>query len=368
MRQQAQTKCFKVVDALRREIVEGEYGPGERLPNRLQIKERFGVAMLTVQKALDSLAADGFIRSQTRNGTFVVDNPPHLCNYGLVVPAGGLWSRYYTAMREAAKYINENSENIHLVEYTISGKANSPEGMQRLLADVKSRKVAGLLFMGRFDDYDLSEVLNAAAPDVPVVAAAGNTQINAPKVSGDPSLFINRAVDYLESKGCRRVAHICTEMPSPEDESEDLEKRIYDSGLEVRPYWIQYVPAGASFRSAARIVQLLVRLNDDDRPDGLIVHDDNLVEFVIEGLTKEGVKVPDDLVVVSLWNYPPKRNRPTPIKYLGPDLREVLKREIELLNMQRSGQKPPELTMGSPLFEEEVKADVTVVNELAALR
>ena len=76
----SRNKYLEVARMLRKDIVRGIYAPGHRLPTRSEMGEEFGVGVATVQKALEELADDGFVQARARAGTFVVDNPPHLCN------------------------------------------------------------------------------------------------------------------------------------------------------------------------------------------------------------------------------------------------------------------------------------------------
>ena len=75
-----------IIEDLRRRILDRSFAPGSRMPTRSELQERFQVSSVTIQRALDRLISDGFVRAHGRRGTFVVDHPPHACNYGLVFP------------------------------------------------------------------------------------------------------------------------------------------------------------------------------------------------------------------------------------------------------------------------------------------
>ena len=61
----------RIASRLRRAILEGEYGYGERLPPERELSARFGAARGTVRAALDRLAALDFIVRRVGSGTFV---------------------------------------------------------------------------------------------------------------------------------------------------------------------------------------------------------------------------------------------------------------------------------------------------------
>jgi GntR family transcriptional regulator len=58
---------------LRQAIQTGEYQPGDRLPSRRRLAEANGIAVMTVQHALDVLTDEGLVVAQHGRGVFVQD-------------------------------------------------------------------------------------------------------------------------------------------------------------------------------------------------------------------------------------------------------------------------------------------------------
>lgn len=63
-----------VVDALRKRIGSGEFGPGEKLPTESQLTLHFGVSRTVVREAIAVLAADGTVQPRQGAGVFVMAN------------------------------------------------------------------------------------------------------------------------------------------------------------------------------------------------------------------------------------------------------------------------------------------------------
>ena len=57
------TKARDVVVLLRERIRTGPWGPGIRIPTKLELSRELGASVGTVQKALDNLTAHGFLRT-----------------------------------------------------------------------------------------------------------------------------------------------------------------------------------------------------------------------------------------------------------------------------------------------------------------
>ena len=79
-------KGAALITALRQQIVTGALAPGQRIPSHGQLQTQFQTTKVTVQKALNQLAHDGFLRTERGRGTFVTDPPPHLAHYVLAFP------------------------------------------------------------------------------------------------------------------------------------------------------------------------------------------------------------------------------------------------------------------------------------------
>ena len=61
----------KVAAAIRQAIATGELRPGDQLPAGPKLASEFGVALMTVRRAIDSLRDEGLLRSSHGVGVFV---------------------------------------------------------------------------------------------------------------------------------------------------------------------------------------------------------------------------------------------------------------------------------------------------------
>src|SRR5262249_32016033 len=144
-RSAARRRHAEVLAELRRAIVAGRLRPGSRLPTRRDLIRRFGRSALTVQQALDRLAAEGFVTARGRHGTFVADTPPHLRNIALVFPAVATGARFFEAIREAARRVGLRA-GLHFPEYWISTDALDRRDHARFLADAAEQRFGAVIF------------------------------------------------------------------------------------------------------------------------------------------------------------------------------------------------------------------------------
>jgi GntR family transcriptional regulator len=77
MVQRGQPLYEQVADALRAEIREGRYQPGDKLPSERELSETFEVSKVTARQAIVQLRAEGLVTSRAGSGVFVaVPGPP----------------------------------------------------------------------------------------------------------------------------------------------------------------------------------------------------------------------------------------------------------------------------------------------------
>ena len=108
--------------------------------------------------------------------------------------------------------------------------------------------------------------------------------------------------------------------------------------------------------------RLLVRGAPDERPDALVIADDNLVPELTTGLAESGVPVrrgsepqqTGDLVVVAHTNFHYPTPSAVPVTRLGYDIRELVMVCMERIDQQRRGEIPPAHTYIKAVFEDEL--------------
>lgn len=64
-----------IADALRCDLAEGKYAPGDKLPTEAGLAERFGVNRHTVRHGISALVEEGLIRTRRGSGAFVAGTP-----------------------------------------------------------------------------------------------------------------------------------------------------------------------------------------------------------------------------------------------------------------------------------------------------
>ena len=69
----AETLHTRIIDAFRRQIVDGVWPAGHQLPKETELAALHGVSRMTMNKALTQLAQEGYVVRRKRSGTFVAE-------------------------------------------------------------------------------------------------------------------------------------------------------------------------------------------------------------------------------------------------------------------------------------------------------
>jgi DNA-binding LacI/PurR family transcriptional regulator len=328
------------VDELRRKIVRGQLKPGVRLPTRLELRDRFKVSLATVQEALSHLAGDGFVVARGKSGTTVAERPPHLFQYGFVTtqrPGGENWSLFPVGLCNAASSMEQTSSRRFRYYHGVNGAERNVEYL-RLLGDVRANRLAGLIVMNAPED-SLQRTELAGDPPLPIVAICCETALEKVHlVMAHWQPFFERAVAHLAGMGRRRIAVIA-------DDSMRAEALAFFREVLARhncttpACWLQVVHHTNPL-SASQVARLLLH-NKDDRPDGLILADDNIVEASLAGVLESGVRVPKELEITVYCNFPWTPKTPLPLKRFGYDARQTMEACVDLIDRLRQGQTAP---------------------------
>ena len=340
---------------VKRRIVGGEFAPDGRLPTRAALVQAYKTTPVTMQRVFDRLAADGFIRANGREGSFVKSDSPHLVSYGLIFPGrdrpGNPWPLFWRRLRDEAERVAA-ARGLKLVVSYGNETHRDVRAYRALTEAVRSHKFAGLLFASPPFYLEGSPLLDV--PGIPRVALAPTDypQVHTVELRGD---MFGTLAGMLAKTGKRRLALLVT--PELEENA-----RVFAAGagkerggakmcFEIRPHWIALAPyrfPGVIKSSAT----LLMRLPPEDRPDAILVGDDNLCDTVAAAVREAGLRVPEDVAIASHTNFPLAKKDAAPILRAGWDVRAALSACLDALEKQRNGLTLPRVTEVGIIIDE----------------
>ena len=354
-KKRAAPKEHQISKALRKQIVEGELKPlGPNSPSVLSSSGYSRSVPSRFSAPLQHLIEDGFIYAKAGHGTFVVDHPPHLSRYGLVFPSHPnereAWGNFYTALNNEALDLQRRRPGTLAIYYGMERPEHHQE-REQLLQDVQAHRLAGLAFAYTPRAFRGTPILEE--PRLARVAVMRNNEIGFPAVSLDGATLTQRAIDYLVTRGRKKLAIISSPGSAPSI-IPTLARLAMEHGMACQSIWQHAVYVGAA-EWARNIVHLMTQLPIEQRPDALFITDDNLVPHATAGLLAGGVAVPGDLDVVAHGNFPWLTPSVVPAKRIGFDARSVLAICMDTLDRQRKNIAVDQITVVPARLDEEVE-------------
>jgi len=351
-------KQSEIVDDLRRRIIAGELAPGAQLPGLVEMSRKYKTSEVTAQRAMAHLRKAGFVRTRRREGSYVSLNLPNLCNFGIVFdhPAGvdHYEFNYLTVwLREAKRLMDpglprDERRRISLF-HEVPG-AEPGRKHRELIEKVENQQLAGVVFPEAMIALRGTPVMEA--PDLARVVVSPVPVPGCKVVALAP--FTEDVLDFLATRGRKRVAFITITFHPSKPYTQQLIGQAACRGLTTHPHWVQ-AACVTSPGWALNCVRLLLHGEGDDRPDALVITDDNLVPDATKGILEAGVRVPDELEVIAHCNFPWPTANAVPVWRVGYDIRKLLHTCLGLIERQRRGGHVPDVTEMAHVFDAELK-------------
>jgi hypothetical protein len=317
-----------ILEDLRKRILDGRYPAGTRLPAVRELAATYRVAGTTIHRCLQELTAAGFLSTHGRNGTRVVDYPPHRHRYGLVLPElpladGTYQQRHWQANAVSAALLSTGPgcqiEIFH-------GVSSHPEltQHQQLLAALAECRLAGLIMV---DEERVQEWLVPSALSIPVVGVtpvAKNPAIGNLKL--ELTTFLRQALHEVAQRGYRRPAIVLNTdalpfMPLTFQAAAQL-------GIPLAPQHIHCLPTSAPEWSPY-VVAHLFQGPVCDHPDALIIADEIAIPGIESALAQNKK---NSLFQVHMTNHPLPPLAKHAVLQLGWDHRLYLQKAISLID------------------------------------
>lgn len=347
---------MQIVEYLRGQIVSGKLASADRLPTQRALKEQFSTSKTTVESAFEILAKEGFISGKGTHGTFVANHPPHTSRYALAFPCA--WeevaaSPFWTKLCEEAEK-NEAPYNYKVSFFYDINPVPVAADYHRLRHEIRTHQLAGLIYAA--NPEFISRTTSIESLGIPVVAISIDaTECFAPLVQISYDSFFDRALDYLAQSGKKRVAVFTPAIDHPH--RQHFTECATGKGLITFPHWWLPLPidTNSTAFTARAYVQLLMSEHQTLRPDALIIADDTFVKPTLHGLKEMGIRIPQDMEIITLNNFPAAFPPEVAMQRIGYSVRQILQSCLELINLQRTGQPVPPLTVIKAIAEEEIE-------------
>lgn len=342
---------YQKVERDLRNFIAQHFQPGDRLPSENLLAAKFNVSVLTLRQAMAVLVGEGFLQRRQGSGTLVTRLPEFSLQPG----------RHVAILLEARP--EEQRISSHHLQGTyalVQGLAESgyPSQVYMGIGDVNDPcakphypglreaihegYVVGVALFTGFVDSTLLGLFRRQ--NLPVV---GKSYASTYYVRTQQQTMVEEAVRFLVGAGRRRIAimeyhGVWPAPPNNSDRRVAHFKRVMESlGLCVTPKWIKRdlrpVLPGAGWEGFREIWRA-----SREKPDGLIVIDDLLFRDAAPAILGDGIRVPEDLMVVTHGNADDPPSSPFPVRMMLTSSRRMGFGVAGLLKDLLAGREPPD--------------------------
>jgi DNA-binding LacI/PurR family transcriptional regulator len=319
----------ELVKAIRSEI--GKAKPGDLLEPIDGIAKRYRVSTNSVRMALLLLANEGLVSLRQGRGSYVAEPPPAervialLSNYD-IRQLGISW--FYTGLVHSLRNFFHSRHycvRLYIGEAVKSEDANSllcPD----FLRDMAENQIMGVAAVATMPCAPLMQAIQPG--QIPIVFEG----IRGPFIHGveaDRAGMIRDAVQALAQNGRTKIAFMGWGNPS-ESGRTTLSEELAARGLSCRADWIRHdLPPYQPGAGWAELREIWAA--GPEKPDGLIVSDDVLFSDAVKAILELGIRVPEQLTVVTIDNKRSGLFYPFPVIRMELDVDEYARRMGEIL-------------------------------------
>jgi DNA-binding transcriptional regulator YhcF (GntR family) len=292
-RVQAQIEAF-----LRHQVWSGRIKPGDRLPSTHELTRRWGVNLVSVQKAMERLTEWGLLERKTKMGTVV--RPLTVA----ILPQPDLAQETVHYVRALTKAVRSEVESHGWIpevydDFQLAMKFDRVEesaNARRFLADQAARRFAGAVMVAM-----THATWALLAKRTPLPGVHCSQEYRTSDVMNDYYRFAYDSVEFLAKRGRRNLAILGFHENSEE----------YHAALAAAARFDLPRPRTHAFESDSTCLEqiaketggLIAGWRKEGRfPDALIVSDDIAMRGVALALIAKGVSVPVKLELVSQAN------------------------------------------------------------------
>ena len=296
----------QVVNLLRREILP-KLKPGDRLEPLTALAKRFSVSVLTVREAISALVQEGLVEKRHGSGIYVTDHSQRQ-HVAIVLGIHPMTPHFtfctFRILEQLHFFFNQRGLRVHTYWAPHANGENAPDPAHDELAEnLAGGRVSGIVLARGPLNARWKTLLTRSG--LPVVR-----QEHVQSVEQGYGQMIRAGARFLVESGRRNLAMLFGsdpwDDPSRETNWKETARQTFletlnSFGAQSRDSWIRgdFRPntPGAGYEQFKEIW-----MAGEEKPDGLLICDDHLFLDAAIAILEIGIRVPDQLMVVTQAN------------------------------------------------------------------
>ena len=293
-------------------------GPGQRLPTMAALSEELGISVMTLNRALSELEAQGIVVRRQGSGTYVANELSQTAValvYDRDVFGPDASPFCSLLLHEATKIAEANDEKFNLyltmpeIEGETKGEGSGPPIPADLDEAIRTKRLGGVLFAGESNPAALQWIADQGVP----LVALSHAPVAAYRVRIDHSLVAAMGVAELAKRGCKRIALWipagvgigAEEVGESFAELDAFKNALQENGLKYEENLVlnrqqlsanvPATPLGSNREQGRNAAQSVFGGAQTNWPDGVVCLDDMMTLGALPEMKKLGVEVGRDV-------------------------------------------------------------------------
>ncbi len=316
-------------------IKQGDYAAGEKIPPELELGQRFNVSRPTVARALRDLEREGLLVRRPGAGTYVRAIRRSTRElFGIILPhaESGICAQFCAEIAQFA-----DSRNHAMLFGSVPDGGSDIERAEAFCEQFIAREVEGVFFIAlelSAEQMHVNEriVARLAEAGVPVVLLDRDicpfprrSKLDLIGIENRHAGFV--VTEHLLKLGCRNVHFMDNEWAASTAQARvaGYQEALRAYGIEPRDEIVHRCDAE---RHADYVPEMLRR----EAPDGIVCVSDCYARSLMHHLAMRGVRIPEDVRLVSIDDLPFARTLPVPLTTLRQPIAELAACAVDTLS------------------------------------
>jgi DNA-binding LacI/PurR family transcriptional regulator len=325
-------KHAQVCAALRRDIQQGRWSPGERLPSEAALMRQFGVSRITISRAMRDLQRAELVERRPGSGTYVKATRAGALSFGLLIPELGETEIFEPICCGMMASPLADQHALLWGNTAVGDTAGGVETSKTALAwhlcrQYIARHVSGVFFapvehLPEKDDLNRKIVRALQKARIPVILLDRPLLPLPARITFDLVGIDNRRAGYvvtehLLSLGCRRVHFVGLEgaASTVDDREAGFREALYRRQIAVDHRCVHRVDTG-NLDEVAGVVKAA-------KAEGVVCANDRLAGSFMHALHRINYRVPKDIRLVGIDDVEYASLLPVPLTTLRQPTRQI---------------------------------------------
>ena len=309
---------------LQKQIAQGDLTVGRYLPTERELQDQFNVSRSTIRRALAHLVEQGWAHNVPSKGVIAGSGLRPLRSRRIALLDNNCYVTQLLLASMKHRFHDMGFELVHI------------DGVQEVLMEDAMRNaledgVAGIIVWPYQGFPDIDAVRDVCL-QIPVVCLEHRIKgTNADLVTFDHFEMGRLATEHLIRNGCRKIAvtGMMDMLEATHERFSGFMKAMFDNHL--RPEARNFLFCRTSAMDAADPLLPDYRLRQSDRPDGLLVLQDEYAPLVVETVLRAGHRPPEDIKLMSIGDDVDITVNQVGMSAIALDLEGMVQLAIELL-------------------------------------